>query len=184
MAVDYSNQETLSRVQAYLALPLNEKRQPAGLAELAAVYSLASGQPTGSCRQCQYRDYVAVLVAYERQSLRLLHPETMAASAYTLAPGFENEQFVHESFEQVVTADNLTDKGAEFFIKNGFAHAFLKNGKPVGEETATEARPKTPKQQAVAEYTELFGQAPEEKHTEADLRKLIADKRAELDKQD
>lgn len=177
MAVDYHNADTLRRVQAWLAMPLIKKRQPDGLAELAAVYSLASGQPTSNCRQCHYSDYVAVVKAFERHSLRLLHPQTMPPSTYTLAPGFENETFVHESYAEAVTADNLTDAAAEFFIKNGYKHAFLKKE----EAKAEAATPKLLKADHQARYKELFGQEPDARLTVDDLLKANDAKQAELD---
>ena len=177
MAVDYGNADTLRRVQAWLARPLIEKRQPAGLEELAAVYSLASGQPTSNCRQCHYSDYVAVIKAYERHSLRLLHPQTMPPSTYTLAPGFENETFVHESYSEAVTADNLTDSAAEFFIQNGYKHAFLKKEEAKAETTT----PKLLKADHQARYKELFGQEPDAKLTVDELTKANDAKQAELD---
>ena len=177
MAVDYGNADTLRRVHAWLARPLNEKRHPAGLEELAAVYSLASGQPTSHCRQCHYSDYVAVIKAYERHSLRLLHPQTMPPSTYTLAPGFENETFVHESYAEAVTADNLTDSAAEFFLQNGYQHAFLKKEEAKAETTP----PKLLKADHQARYKELFGQEPDAKLTVDDLLKANDAKQAELD---
>jgi hypothetical protein len=177
VAVDYGNADTLRRVQAWLARPLPEKRQPAGLAELAAVYALASGQPTSNCRQCHYSDYVALIKAYERHSLRLLHPQTMPPSTYTLAPGFENETFVHESYREAVTADNLTDSAVEFFIQNGYKHAFLKKE----EAKAETAPPKLLKADHQARYKALFGEEPDARLTVDDLLKANDAKQAERD---
>jgi hypothetical protein len=182
VAVDYHNAETLRRVQAWLAMPLMKKRHPDGLAELAAVYALASGQPTSHCRQCHYSDYVAVIKAYERHSLRLLHPQTMPPSTYTLAPGFENETFVHESYSEAVTADTLTDAAAEFFIQNGYQHAFLKAGKPLEEEAPAEPK-RLLKADHQARYKELFGQEPDARLTVDELLKANDAKQAELDAQ-
>lgn len=180
MAVDYSNEETLVRAQAWLALPLASKRYPEGLAELTALYNLITGEQASTCRQCKYSDYAAVVQNYARHSLRLLHPELMADSQYTLAPGFENETFVHEQFGQVITADNLSDKAAEFFIKNGFGHAFVKK-----EAAPAETEPTQPKLKAdfQAQYKELLGSDPDPKLTIADLSKAIDARQAELDAQ-
>jgi hypothetical protein len=177
VAVDYGNADTLRRVQAWLARPLPEKRQPAGLAELAAVYSLASGQPTSSCRQCHYSDYVAVVKAFARHSLRLLHPQPMPPSMYTLAPGYENETFVHESYREAITADNLTDAAAEFFIKNGWKHAFVKTE----EAKADAAPPKLLKADHQARYKELFGEDPDARLTVDELIRANEAKQAERD---
>lgn len=177
-AVDYHNAETLRRVQAWLALPLTKKRSLAGLDELAALYRLTSGSTAGRCRQCQYSDFNAAVVAYERHSFRLLHPHLMANTQYALAPGFENEQFVHESYSEVVTAENLTDEAAEFFIANGFENAFVKRA---DAKTETEGRPKLLKADHQARYKELFGQEPDARLTVDELTRANDAKQAELD---
>lgn len=170
MAVDYSNEATLVRAQAWLALPLDQKRYPAGLEELTAIYSLITGEQASTCRQCQYSDYVAVLKNFERHSLRLLHPKLMADSQYSLAPGFENETFVHEKFGTVLSADNLTDDGAEFFINNGFKHAFVKK-----EAAPAETETPAPKVKAdyQAEYKKVLGTEPDPRLTIAELKDAI-----------
>ncbi|TGD82875.1 hypothetical protein [Hymenobacter wooponensis] len=180
MAVAYTA-ETLSRVQAWLSLSLSKRHTNAGKAELHALYALITGGSAAGCTNCNYSGYVGILEAYERQALRLLHPELMADSNYSLAPGFENEQFVHEKFSSVVTADNLTDEAAEFFIKNGFEHAFVKKEAAKSEPSQPRL---TEKQQAVADYKELFGEEPDAAKTAKELKELIAAKKAELDLQD
>lgn len=156
MAIIYS-QELLDRATAYLEQPLSARRYQDGLTEITSLYTAITGQAVGKCRQCQYSDYVAVVQAYIRQATRELHPETMADSNYTLAPGFENETFVHEAYDKAVTASNLTDDDAKFFIGKGFDKAFvLKSSQKAaaeGGETGTAAQDNQP--QPSARETEL-----------------------------
>jgi len=186
-AVDYTNAALLSRVQAWLALPLTQRRSPEGLAQLAVLYSETSGSTAGSCRQCQYSDFNYALVAYERHSLRLLHPDLMAKTQYTLAPGYENTQFVHDSYNGVITAENLTDKAAEFFISKGFSKSFLKNGQPIKEEASAEGTasantaPKKLKSDYQAEYKALFEEEAEKGLTIEQLKEAIEAKQAEME---
>lgn len=134
MALPYS-QELLDRATAYLTQPLSARRYEEGLSELTSLYTVITGQAVGKCRQCQYSDYLAVVQAYIRQATRELHPETMADSKYTLAPGFENETFVHEAYGKAVANGNLTDEDAKFFIGKGFDKAFvLKSGQKAAAE--------------------------------------------------
>lgn len=119
------SQVLLDRATAYVSQPLAARRYEEGLAEITALYSEITGQPAATCRQCQYSNYLAVVQAYIRQATRELHPETMAESNYSIAPGLENEVFVHEGLSEAVTAENLTDKSAEFLIKHGYKHAFV-----------------------------------------------------------
>ncbi|MGI4884280.1 MAG: hypothetical protein ACRYFR_04905 [Janthinobacterium lividum] len=124
----------VARAQAWADQPLNDKRRPAGLAELAALWSAITGQPAGTCRQCQFSDFNATVGAYLRESFRYLHPELMADAKFLLAAAFATQSLVHESYNKAVTADNLTDEDAAFFITHGYAHAFTKaNGKPLSE---------------------------------------------------
>ena len=178
MAVAYT-QELLDRATAYVGQPLNSRRYAEGLSEISQLYSEISGQPVGTCQQCQYSDFMRTVQAYIREATRFLHPETMSESNYTIAPGFENETFVHESYGEAVTAETLTDKAAEFFIKNGYAHAFVK-------KAATKApaeKPLTEKQQLQADFEKAFGTAPEERVTSADLRKHLDAREADADYQ-
>ncbi len=180
MAVNY-NEQILSRAQAWLSLPLNDKRQQAGLDELAAIYSLATGQTTSSCRQCQYSDYADAVKTYERQALRHLYPDLMADSKYIFAPGFENETYVHEGYNKVVTSENLEDADAEFALKNGGKHLFVKRA----EEKAPASTSKlTEKQQAVADYKVLFNADADEKLTAKEIKELIAAEKDRLEKLD
>lgn len=122
----------LVRAEAWHNSALNEKRQGPGLAELAALYADITGEPAGSCRQCQFSDYSATVRAYVIQATNLLYPTIMAANTeYTLAPGFENETFVDAGYSKAVSAENLTDKDAKYFIGRGLGHAFYHNGRPV-----------------------------------------------------
>ncbi|WP_400190666.1 hypothetical protein [Hymenobacter sp. B81] len=186
MAVTYT-QELLDRAEAWTRQPLAEKRSAAGLIRLAALYSAITGTAAGSCRQCQYSDYNAVVQAYVRQASAHLYPETVSKTQYSLAPGFENETFVHEAYDQAVTAATLTDADAEFFIKNGFGHAFLKDGKPIPQKTEAEAAgdgaPKLKKADYQARYEELHGEKPDEKLTIAQLIEANDAKQADLDAQ-
>jgi hypothetical protein len=125
MAVQYS-EDTLSRVKAWLSHSASKRRTRENTAELHQLYAAISGGSATGCTNCNFSNYVAILTAYERQATHHFFPTIMADSQYTLAPGYENETFVHESFSEAITAENITDKAAEFFIKNGFKHAFVK----------------------------------------------------------
>lgn len=180
MAVEYT-EEVASRAAAWLAHSTSKRRTRENIAELHALYALISGQSAAGCVSCGFSHYVDLLTAYVRHFQRLADPTIMADSQYSIAPGLENETFVHENYSEAITADNLTDKAAEFFIKNGYEHAFVKKEKP----TTGPSTPKlTEKQQAVADYKELFGADADEKLTAKELQALIADKRTELSKQD
>ncbi|GGG34226.1 hypothetical protein [Hymenobacter glacieicola] len=180
MAAAY-NEELLSRVQTWLGYSYSKRHTRENTAELHALYAAITGGSAEGCTNCNYDGYVGLLEAYERQSLRFLHPELMPESNYTLAPGFENETFVHESYSKAVTADTLTDEAAEFFISKGYGHAFVKKE---GAETKSEAPKLTEKQQLQAEYKDLFAQDADEALTIPKLKEAIAAKKAELDQQD
>lgn len=128
MATVYT-QELLDRATAYAGQPLTDRRSPAGLAELAGIYSAITGLEVGSCRQCQYSDFLAALSNYSRAATRFLHPEIMSDSKYAFAPGLENEQLVHDSYDKVVTAENLEDKDVAFFKSKGFDKLFVEKSK-------------------------------------------------------
>ncbi|TGE04757.1 hypothetical protein [Hymenobacter fodinae] len=184
MAVAYT-EEIASRAQAWLDASYSKRHTNEYKAELHALYALITGNPAAGCTNCNFQGYVDILSAYVRHYQRQSTPELMANATYSLAPGFENEQFVHESYSEVVTADNLTDKSAEFFISKGFKHAFLKNGKAIEDEAAKEDAPKlTEKQKKQAEYKEVLGTDADDKLTIAQLTEAIDAKRAEHDKQD
>jgi hypothetical protein len=129
-------QELLDRTTAYGQQPLKERRSPAGLAELTSLYSAITGHEVGTCRQCQYSDYLAALTNYSRAATRFLHPEIMSDSKYAIAPGLENETFVHESYGKVVTAENLEDKDVEFFKSKGLGASFVLKSKKEAEAAA------------------------------------------------
>ncbi|KUG06880.1 hypothetical protein [Solirubrum puertoriconensis] len=193
MAIAYT-EELLAQAEAWASLPLEERRSAAGLLQLAVLYSYITGEPAGSCRQCQYSDYNQVVQAYIRQATRHLHPETMADSNYTLANGYESEQFVHEDYNKVVTADNLTDEDAEFFIGKGFEHAFVKKasaaeateaestGETEGEEEEPAKKP-TEKERLLATYKQLHGEEADASLTIPQLKEANAAKQADLDAQ-
>lgn len=135
MAVRYT-QALANRARAYLSLPLTDKRSAAGLRELAEVWAAMQGLGPVECRQCQYSERHADLAAYVRDFPRFSSSDAMSetiqkAPTYSLAPAYAGETLVHDSYGQAVKADNLTDEAAEHFIKLGYGHAFLKNGKPL-----------------------------------------------------
>ncbi|MGI4736126.1 MAG: hypothetical protein ACRYG7_13195 [Janthinobacterium lividum] len=135
MAPAYT-QQLLDRAQAYTEQPLTARRSPEGLTELASIYSAITGQPVGSCRQCQYSDFLAAVANYTRSATRFLHPELMSESKYAIAPGLENETFVHESYNKVVTAENLEDKDVEFFKSKGLGKSFVLKSKKDADAAA------------------------------------------------
>lgn len=189
MGVVYT-QELLDRATAYVGQPIDQRRHDVGLAEISQLVADISGQPVGKCRQCQYSDHLATVRAYINQATRFLHPETVSSNTYALAPGFQNETFVHESYSEAVTADNLTDKAAEFFIKNGYEHAFLKNGKPIqpAKAASSEAEPAKPtapmkKIDYQAQYEQVLGEKPADSLTIAQLVEAIEAKQNEQDAQ-
>ncbi|UOQ53043.1 hypothetical protein [Hymenobacter cellulosivorans] len=178
MAVNYTA-ELLGRVQTWLNHSATKRRTREQTQELHQLYEQITGQSAAGCTSCNFQGYVDLLQAHERQSIRFLFPETVEKSIYTIAPGYENEQFVHESYNKAVTAENLTDKDAEFFISQGFPHAFLKNGKPLEAEAAAEAAPKPKKADYQARYKELHGVDADEKLTIAQLQEAIDAKEKE-----
>jgi hypothetical protein len=179
VAVQYS-EETLSRVKAWLSYSGSKRRTRENTAELHQLYAAISGGSATGCTNCNFSNYVAILTAYERQATHHFFPSTMADSSYALAPGYENETFVHEKFGEAITADNLTDKAAEFFIKNGFKHAFVKKE----AAKADAGQPTLRKADYQARYKELLGTDADDKLTIAQLTEAIEAKEAELNKQD
>jgi hypothetical protein len=180
------NQALLDRATAYVAQPLAARRYEAGLAEVTALYSAITGQPAATCRQCQYSTYLAVVQAYIRQATRELHPDTMPESKYSIAPGLENETFVHEGLSEAVTAENLTDKTAEFLMKHGFEHAFVlksgakaeaeKGGEPAGDEsqpTEREQALQTQLTQATEQATKAGEATTKAKAEASDAKKAL-----------
>lgn len=128
------SQALLDRAQAYVEQPLNERRYDQGLTEISQLYAAITGEPVGKCRQCQYKDFLAVVTAYIREATRFLHPELMADSSYTFAPGFAGEVIADGRYNKTVTAENLTDQDAQQLIKLGYGHVIVP--KP-GQEPAT-----------------------------------------------
>lgn len=127
------SQALAERAQAWLSRPLTAgpegKRSAEGLLELATVWAAIQRQPLPECiRQCQYSERHADVAAYVREFSRLQNPATMSdtttASKYQLAPAYASQTFNHEDYNGTLTADNLTDEGAEFFIGKGYGHAF------------------------------------------------------------
>jgi len=172
VAVEYT-QELLDRAQEYVDKSVSDRRYEAGLTELTSLYTAITGDPVGKCRQCQVSDYMSVVNGYTRAATRFLHPELMPESKYTIAPGLENETFVHEGYNKAVKAENLEDADAEFFISKGFTDAFiLKAGQSADGEGDKEPK-LTEKQQLQARYKELFGEDADEKLTIAQLKEAI-----------
>jgi hypothetical protein len=132
VATNY-NQELLDRATAYVGQPMDYRRRE-GLAEISALYSAITGGVVGTCRQCQYSDYLAVVTTYIRLATNFLHPELMSETKYAIVAPLAGETFTHDSYSKAVTAENLTDTDAEFFIKHGYKDAFvLKSGQTVAE---------------------------------------------------
>jgi hypothetical protein len=133
------NQALLDRATAYVGQPLTARRYDAGLTEISALYAEITGDAVGKCRQCQYKDFLAVVTAYIREATRLLHPETVQDSKYTFAPGFQAEVIADGRYSKAVTAENLTDEDAEALIKLGYPHVIvLKPGQEAVAEGETE----------------------------------------------
>ena len=118
-------QVLLDRAQAHATRPLTDRRYAEGLSEIAQLYADITGEPVGKCRQCQYKDFLAVVTAYIREATRFLHPELMADSNYTFAPGFAGEVIADGRYTKTVTADNLTDQDAEALLKLGYGHVIV-----------------------------------------------------------
>ena len=162
----------LARATAYLAAPLPERRSPVGLAELLALYNAITGEGRSWCPQCQYSDFYALVQAYCREASTFLAPRPMSESKYTVADGYEKEEFVHEHYNKVVTADNLTDEDAEFFLAHGGEHLFVLKAGQQAESKAEEADKKPAlrhKADYQARFAEVFGQEADEKLTIAQL---------------
>ena len=126
-------QALLDRANAYTGQPLNNRRYAPGLTEISQLYVHITGETVGTCRQCQYKDFLAVVTAYSREATRFLHPELMADSKYTFAPGFADEVIADGRYNKTVTAENLTDEDAEALIKLKYDHVIvLKPGQEPG----------------------------------------------------
>jgi Spy/CpxP family protein refolding chaperone len=118
-------QQLLDRAQAYVEQPLNDRRYDQGLQQISQLYAEITGEPVGKCRQCQYKDFLEVVTSYIREATRFLHPELMADSKYTFAPGFAGEVIADGRYNKTVTAENLTDQDAEALIKLGYGHVII-----------------------------------------------------------
>lgn len=157
-------QDLLDRASAYVTRSLGAKRSPEGLAALASLYADVTGEPVGSCRQCQYSDFVHSLTSYIREATRFLHPETMAETTYQIIGPAAGETFVHPSWNKAVTSDNLTDKDAEFFIKHGYADTFVRKDGSTAGAKAEDA--KTADSEAVSRAKAATTKAEESLKTE------------------
>jgi hypothetical protein len=177
MAVNFS-QELLDRATAYVGQPLTARRYDAGLTEISQLYSAITGEAVGTCRQCQYSDFMAVVTNYIASATRFLHPETMSETTYTFAPGYEHEHIAHERYNKKVTVDNLTDEDAEQLIKLGYGHVIVKKTAAVAEKPADNTPKLTPKQQLQADFGRIIGTKPDDKLTMDQLTEQIKAKEA------
>lgn len=142
MAVRFE-EDLLARAVAYVGQDERQRRiTQAGRNELLDLYNEITGERRGWCPACQYTDFFNIVRAYIRQATTHLHPETMSESKYQFAPGFENETLVHEAYSEAITADNLTDEAAKFFIEQGFHHVIV--AKPKAEKAADEKKSDAP----------------------------------------
>jgi hypothetical protein len=121
--------ELAARAEAWVARPLIEKRSAEGLLELATIWAAINQVALPECiRQCQYSERAASLRAYILEFSRTQNPETMSESTYQLAQAFANEKLVHEGYNKVVDASNLTDEDVAYFQKIGRKDLFVKRG--------------------------------------------------------
>ena len=169
----------LARAEAYVALPITQRRYASGLAEISSLYSDITGQAVSSCQQCQYLDFLAVVRSYIRQATLHFHPELMADSNYTLAPGFQDAKFIHENRSEPMTAETLTNEGVEFFIKNGYDHAFVKKSAGKAGADGDDKPELKRKADFQARFKELFATEADEKLTIAQLTEHIEAKEAD-----
>jgi hypothetical protein len=139
--------ELAARAAAWAAQPLNAKRSADGLTELGAIWSAIHRLPPVECRQCQYSERNASVAAYLRDFSRLSISSTMSdsqtASKYQIAPAYARQTFVHDDLSAPVTAENLTDDLAEFFIKHGRKDAFIERGSQPAAEAGAPAGEKS-----------------------------------------
>jgi polyhydroxyalkanoate synthesis regulator phasin len=171
-------QALLDRARAYVEQPLAARRYD--LAELAALYSDITGQAAGTCRQCQYKDFLEVVNTYIREATRTLHPELMADSKYTFAPAFANEQIADDRYNKVVKAENLTDKDAEKLISLGYGHVIqLKAGQTAatseGEKPAVDTKAADALKAEKVAHTATKKELSEAKKQITELEKQVAE---------
>jgi hypothetical protein len=184
-------QQLLDKAQAYVEQPLTARRYEDGMATITALYSEITGEAVGTCMQCQYSDFMAVVNNYIREATRFLHPELMPDSNYTFAPQFANEQIADGRYSKVVTAETLTDKDAEALIKLGYGHVIVKKGgkeeaaaEDAGKSTTSEAETKAKADLATAKAdlkTEKEAHGTTKKEL-AKVQKQLADTQKQLEK--
>jgi hypothetical protein len=147
MGVLYT-QDLAERATAWLARPLTAspegKRSAEGLLELATIWAAINRTGLPEClRQCQYSERAQALRNYLVEfSRHPLFPDTMletSQSKYQIAPDFAGQTFVDEGLSAPVTAENLTDEAAEYFIKKGRKDAFILRSSAPAEVAAGEA---------------------------------------------
>jgi hypothetical protein len=145
VAVLYT-QALADRATAWLARPLTNspegKRSAEGLLELATIWAAINQTGLPEClRQCQYSERAQAVRNYLTEfSRQLLFPDAMSdtpQSKYQIAPAFAGQSFVDEGLAAPVTAENLTDDAAEYFIKKGRSDAFILRSQ-AKEEPASE----------------------------------------------
>ena len=159
-------QALLDKAQAYVEQPLAARRYAEGLADISALYAEITGEEIGTCRQCQYSNYLAVVTAYIREATRFLHPETVEDSKYTFAAGYANEQIADGRYDKLVTAENLEDKDAEALIKMGYGHVIVKKGAADKVAAAGDSKPEASEAETKAKEAE--GKAKADLKTEKD----------------
>jgi hypothetical protein len=152
--------ELAARAEAWAAQPLTDKRSAEGLLELATIWAAINQVALPECiRQCQYSERAASLRAYILEFSRFQTPAIMSESTYQIAPQFANEKLVHEGYNKVVDASNLTDEDVKYFQKIGRKDLFVKRGSAAAEATETEVvdvdpeKPLVPQADLEAEQT-------------------------------
>jgi hypothetical protein len=147
MGVLYT-QALADRATAWLARPLTAspegKRSAEGLLELATIWAAINRTGLPEClRQCQYSERAQALRNYLVEfSRHPLFPDAMSEtsqSKYQIAPAFAGQTFVDEGLSTPITAENLTDEAAEYFIKKGRKDAFILRSSTPAEDAAGDA---------------------------------------------
>lgn len=156
--------ELAARADAWLALPLAQKRSPEGLTELGSLWATMQGLPPVACRQCQYSDRARDVATYLRDYHRFTqHPDAMSDSKYTFAPQFTGEVIADGRYNKTVTAENLTDADAEALLKLDYGHVIvLKAGATAAPSTTAPTSPETAPTEREQTLTQQLTQATEQ----------------------
>lgn len=191
--------ELAARAEAWLALPLEQKRggDGRGLVELAELWAATQGVPVPDCiRQCKYSERVQEITRYVREYHRFTqHPDAMSESTYAFAPQFANETIADGRYNKTVTAETLTDDDAKALLKLGYGHVIVKKGQAEAsgtgaaatepsatEKKATEAATKAQKDASDSKAA-LKAEKDAHKATAKELtdtKKLLADSESKL----